>query len=203
MCLYLKPKDNKLSKLVICDVADMGGANIVSHRLLESLVSAHDLERTVLNLDDTWCILVFTRCEGHQLHLVAMVCVRRSGIAPPLYSSALVLRQGSFKVSLHTALAHMVAFELDFTQGGGIVEEDQAYAREVLQRTLFGGLEENAQDPTTKAKKELCERAVALLNRKWTWLRLSHTCVLVPDGAGGWKFCCANRHSCCCSCCRR
>lgn len=194
-------KDKKLSKAIILDVADMGGPNLVNHRLWESLIEDHDVECKVMDLDDTWCLLLLQRCEGHQLHLVAMVCVRRSGISAPLYSSALLLRQGSFKLNLHTALARLVASELVFTQGGGVKEEDQAYAREILRRTLFGGLEENAQDKKSKETKELCERALKLLNQCWAVLCLTHTCILVPDlNTGGSKWCCPNRHCCCCSC---
>ena len=189
-----------MSKAIILDVADMGGPNLVNHRLLESLIDDHDAECKVLDLDDTRCLLVFSRCEGHQLHLVAMVCLRRSGISAPLYSSALLLRQGSFKLSLHTALGNLVAAELVFTQGGGVNEENQEYAREILRCTLFGGLEDNAQDPQSKERLELCVRAVKLLNQCWAMLCLMHTCILVPDGKGGWKWCCANRHYCCCSC---
>ena len=41
---YVRMNDRKkeLSKLLILDVADMGGPNLVCHRHMESMIDAHD-----------------------------------------------------------------------------------------------------------------------------------------------------------------
>ena len=186
-------KSSTLDKLVIFDVADMGPCNTLGHRYWEAMVDEHDLERLQAGLAESFCLLRLCRCEGHQLHLVASVSTKRSGVASPIFSTGVLLRQGSFKVKVHGALEHIVRTELDHTQGGVVDPEDTAYAREVLDRTLLGGFDENMDRNASKAARNLCDRAVATLNRNWKFPRVSHTCMLVPDGAGGWKFCCANR----------
>ena len=85
-------RSSKLGCLLILDTAVSGSANLKAHRYTDAMLQRIDAER-----HDGAVMWSFSRCDGHQYHLVAGVSLSRSGVSNALHSAALLMRAGSLK----------------------------------------------------------------------------------------------------------
>ena len=109
-------KAGRVKVAMIIDSADSAPSNLKMHRLLQTLLDRFKLEGD--GSGGGRCLSLLSRCDGHQLHLVALVPMSRSSVASAIFSSALLVRSGHNRFNLHRAMPHMVESELDFSQGG-------------------------------------------------------------------------------------
>ena len=54
------------------------------------------------------------RCEGHQFHSSASICLTRAAVVNALYSSAIMLRTSDQALVMRSGIYYLVDHELDF-----------------------------------------------------------------------------------------
>lgn len=186
-----------LRAAVLVDSSDMASQNMKHFRvwlgyimsLLPRRADGHDHHRVL-----AW----HARCDGHQLHLVASVCLVRSAVSSVLFSSALLVRTGGYKWRMRAALAYIVQEELEFHQGGDPDPQCREYARTALRKTVLRHFpEDQTPSPDSRAGRILadlqreCDDILNVLNGDWTIPRVAHRCRRRTDG----RWCCSSRIS--------
>ena len=97
---------------VYIDTGDSAKTNWKNFRLLVSMVEKRLLTPRLL--------LKFARCDGHQYHTVASIALSRAAVASAIFSSALMLRVGTYKWRMRSQLQHIIGHELQWAQGGEV-----------------------------------------------------------------------------------
>ena len=134
------------------------------------------------------------RCDGHMWHTAVSLAFERASVSSVLYSSAILLRSGSYKFRMHSRLEAIIRRELDWARGGDPVQDDDEYADQALRFTVMRNFPDYLDVPNEEARcncekcKGLCTEVKQLFNCDWRAQRVGHRCRII---AGQW--CCKNR----------
>ena len=105
----------------------------------------------------------FTRCEGHQGHIILKIVLEISCLVNPLHSMAHLLRQHSNRDRLISSCMRRIDRMVQMHEGSP-PQQAKRYLRDIFQRTLLRGpLRDQLPEPNTKRSKSRQDR----IDRMW------------------------------------